>query len=262
MLLIILDFGRYSWHHIRMKNYKLTVSYDGGRYRGFQRQSSTAATIQGKLESALSGILDQNVEIAASGRTDAGVHAAMQVCSFRAETALSCDEVLSALRRYLPEDISALTLEETDPRFHARLNCRTKTYAYTLRTAEVQDVFRRDYEYHLPCSLNIKDMRAAAALLTGEHDFRAFTSEKRIKKSTVRTVYSIDIVPSEETVVFICRGNGFLYNMVRIIVGTLIEVGRGDRSPESVRTALDSLERENAGFTAPAKGLTLESVEY
>ena len=245
-----------------MKNYRLTVSYDGSRYRGFQRQSSTASTIQGKLEAALSGILEQDIEIAASGRTDAGVHAAMQVCSFKAETALSCDAVLSSLRRFLPEDIAALSLEEAAPRFHARLNCKAKTYVYTLRTAAVQNVFLRDFEYHLPCKLDAEAMRSAAAHLIGEHDFRAFTSEKRIKKSTVRTIYSIDIIVLEETVRFVFRGNGFLYNMIRIIVGTLIEVGRGDRSVESVKNALDSLERENAGFTAPAKGLTLQSVEY
>lgn len=245
-----------------MKNYRLTIAYDGGRYRGFQRQSGTPATIQGKVESALSGILEQDIEISASGRTDAGVHAAMQVCSFFAESALSCDAILCALRRYLPEDIAALSLEEASPRFHARLNCRAKTYSYTLRTGAVQDVFMRDFEYHLPCSLDVESMRAAAAHLIGKHDFRAFTSEKRIKKSTVRTVHSIDIISSGETVRFVLRGDGFLYNMVRIIVGTLIEVGRGDRTAGSVKSALDSLDRENAGFTAPAKGLTLQNVEY
>lgn len=245
-----------------MNNYKLTVSYDGGRYRGFQKQGNTSSTVQSRLESALSVILEQKIEIAASGRTDAGVHAAMQVCSFKAETGLSCEELLSSLRRYLPEDIAALSLEEAPPRFHARLNCKAKTYVYTLRTAQVQDVFRRDYVYHLPCSVDVDAMRAAAGYLIGKHDFRAFSSDKRTKKSTVRQIYSIDIISSGEEIRFICRGDGFLYNMVRIIVGTLIEVGRGERSPESVEAALISLERDNAGFTAPAKGLMLYSVEY
>lgn len=245
-----------------MRNFMLTLCYDGTRYNGWQKQGNTENTIQHKLETLLSRLLSQEVEIAASGRTDAGVHARRQVCSFKAETELDCETLLADIRKYLPEDIGAISLSEAGPRFHARLNCKGKTYVYRVRISEVPDVFGRKYVYKYNKPLDIAAMRSAAEKLCGEHDFSAFTSAKRMKKSAVRCISAIDISEENGEVRFSLTGNGFLYNMVRIIVGTLLEVGAGERDTESVESALSSRDRKNAGFTAPAQGLILWDVFY
>ena len=214
-----------------MPNYKLTLCYDGGRYKGWQRQGNTAGTIQEKLETILSRLLDQPVDLAASGRTDAGVHAREQVCSFRADTELSTEELLRQLRNYLPEDIGALSLEIAPPRFHARLNCTGKTYVYRIWNSPEPDVFQRRYRVPVPDALDLDAMRRAAALLCGEHDFAAFCSAKPGKKSTVRELRSIQIEKDGTDLRLIYAGSGFLYNMVRILTGTLLEVGKGLRQP-------------------------------
>ncbi len=245
-----------------MNNYKLTLSYDGTRYRGWQRQGNTENTIQAKVEAALSRILAQPVELSASGRTDAGAHARMQVASFRADTKLDVQEILSRLRGALPEDIAANELSLAEPRFHARLSCTGKTYVYRVRSSAVQDVFERRYMYRVEEDLDTGAMRAAAELLLGEHDFTAFQSNKRMKKSAVRRIDKIDITRSGEELRFTVSGDGFLYNMVRIIVGTLLEVGAHRMTAADVEHALASKQRENAGPTAPAQGLCLWEVFY
>ncbi len=245
-----------------MNNYKLTLSYDGTRYRGWQRQGNTENTIQAKVEAALSRILAQPVELSASGRTDAGAHARMQVASFRADTKLDVQEILSRLRGALPEDIAANELSLAEPRFHARLSCTGKTYVYRVRSSAVQDVFERRYMYRVEEDLDTGAMRAAAELLLGEHDFTAFQSNKRMKKSAVRRIDKIDITRSGEELRFTVSGDGFLYNMVRIIVGTLLEVGVHRMTAADVEHALASKQRENAGPTAPAQGLCLWEVFY
>ncbi len=245
-----------------MNNYKLTLSYDGTRYRGWQRQGNTENTIQAKVEAALSRILAQPVELSASGRTDAGAHARMQVASFRADTKLDVQEILSRLRGALPEDIAANELSLAEPRFHARLSCTGKTYVYRVRSSAVQDVFERRYMYRVEEALDTGAMRAAAELLLGEHDFTAFQSNKRMKKSAVRRIDKIDITRSGEELRFTVSGDGFLYNMVRIIVGTLLEVGAHRMTAADVEHALASKQRENAGPTAPAQGLCLWEVFY
>ena len=245
-----------------MPNYKLTLCYDGGRYKGWQRQGNVSGTIQEKLETILSRLLSQQIELAASGRTDAGVHARMQACSFRAETALSCEEILSGLRQHLPEDIGALSLEEAPPRFHARLNCREKTYLYRIWNSPEPNVFTRRYQLRLTEPLDLSAMERAAALLCGEHDFAAFCSLKNTKRSTVRNLKSIRIEQSGGELRIFFTGDGFLYNMVRILTGTLLEAGLGRLSPEKMPQILSSLDRSLAGPTAPPQGLCLWEVKY
>ena len=245
-----------------MPNYKLSLCYDGSRYKGWQRQGNTDNTIQAKMENLLSRLLSQPVEIHASGRTDAGVHARNQVCSFRAETDIPTEIMLTELRKYTPEDIGILSLEEAAPRFHARLNCVRKSYLYRIWNSEEPQVFERRYMYYYPKALDIDAMCQAAQLLIGEYDFSAFCTKRNTKKSNVRRLERIDINQEGGEIEIMLTGNGFLYNMVRIIVGTLLEVGSGERSVESVGEALKSLDRINSGFTAPAQGLFLWNVEY
>lgn len=245
-----------------MKNYRLTLCYDGSRYKGWQRQGNTDNTIEAKVEAALGRILGQSVELAASGRTDAGVHARAQVCSFRADTDMDCAEILSALRRYLPEDIGAVSLEPAGPRFHARLSCREKTYVYRVWNSAGPNVFERKYMYRYEGALDEDAMRRAAALLEGKHDFTAFCSNRHMKKSAVRELRKINIYRTGNELRFELTGDGFLYNMVRIITGTLLEVGAGAREADTMPSILASLDRERAGATAPAQGLTLWEVRY
>ena len=245
-----------------MPNYRLTLCYDGTRWKGWQKQGNTDHTIQGKLETLLSRLLDQPIEVAASGRTDAGTHAKRQVVSFRAKTALTTQEILDGLRRYLPADIGAVSLEQVEPRFHARFSCTGKTYIYRIWNSDEPNVFERNYLYHLHEPLDVPAMRRAAEDLCGTHDYKAFCSLKRTKKSTVRRVDSITIQELGPELLFTFEGNGFLYHMVRILVGTLLEVGRGNLRPEEMGDILVSQDRKRAGETVPACGLCLVDVRY
>ena len=245
-----------------MKRLKLILAYDGTRYDGWQRQGNTGNTIQGRIETLLTRALGTPTEIHGCGRTDAGVHARMQVCHFDVPDEEKPSDLLKTLRQYLPEDIAALSLAEADPRFHARLSCREKTYVYRVNTGDTQDVFRRRYELFLPERLDERAMEQAAALLTGTHDYRAFTNNHRTKKSTVRTVSAIRLTREGDRLSLWFTGDGFLYNMVRILAGTLLEVGEGRRRPEEMAGILDSLDRTKAGPLAPAHGLTLWEVTY
>lgn len=245
-----------------MNNYYLELCYDGSKYRGWQKLGNTENTIQGKIENTLSRLLDQTIEVNASGRTDAGVHAKKQVCSFKANTQLSDADILIGLREHLPKDIGAVSLHIANPMFHARYNCKKKTYVYRVWTGNTPNIFERNYLYFLPCQLDLESMRNAASLLCGEHDYCAFTNAKGSKKSTVRNIYSIDIQSIGDEIQFIFTGDGFLYNMVRIIVGTLIEIGQGKKSIKYINEILDSKKRENAGYLVPASGLILWDVEY
>ena len=245
-----------------MRNFKLTLCYDGSRYRGWQKQGNTEHTLQGRLEALLSRLLEQPVELAGSGRTDAGVHARRQVCSFRADTDLRCEELLGKLRAMLPEDIGALALEDAPPRFHARLSCTGKTYVYRIWNSETPDVFSRRYRLSWPEPLDTAAMEQAAQALLGEHDFSAFCSLKKSKKSPVRRLDEIRVERHGDELRLAFTGSGFLYNMVRILTGTLLEVGAGRRSAETVSAALLSRDRAMAGPTAPAQGLFLWEVSY
>ena len=245
-----------------MRNFRICLCYDGGRYRGWQKQGNTDGTIQEKIEALLSRLLAQPVEVAASGRTDAGVHARRQTCSFRADTALSCSELLALIRQHLPEDIGALSLSEAEPRFHARLSCREKSYVYFIWNSPAPNVFTRKYSYAWPEALDTAAMEQAAALLLGRHDFRSFCSVTKMKKSTVRELRDISITRRGPMLCLRFTGSGFLYNMVRILVGTLLEVGSGQRSPGDMPRVLEARDRQAAGFTAPAQGLFLWEQKY
>ena len=244
-----------------MRNLRLDICYEGSRYRGWQRLSGTDNTIQGKIETALSRILDEPIEISGSGRTDAGVHARGQVANFHCESNMAAAEILSNLRRYLPEDIGIYSCKDVSPRFHARLSAKEKTYLYRIWNSEEPCVFQRKFVAIFPEKLDVEAMRKAAVHLCGEHDFAAFCGNPRFKKSTVRFVRSIEISRVGEELQIQVTGNGFLHSMVRIIVGTLIEVGRGARSADSLPD-LFCAKRADAGFLAPAQGLCLQEVFY
>ena len=244
-----------------MRNLRLDICYDGTRYRGWQRLGDSDNTIQGKLEAALSRILGETVEVSGSGRTDAGAHARGQVVSFHCESTMPCDEILSQLRRYLPEDIGIYSCREVHDRFHARLNAKTKTYCYRIWNSDAPCVFERRFVYCLPDRLDVAKMEAAARCFMGEHDFSAFCANKKMKKSTVRRIDALRIDRVGEELCVTVTGNGFLYNMVRILVGTLIEVGRGEREADTI-PALFGAKREEAGYLVPASGLCLMEVTY
>ena len=243
-------------------NYRLTIQYDGSRYDGWQKQGNTDNTLQGKLESVLSRLAGQPVEVHGAGRTDAGVHALGQVASVKLPGGRTPQEIKSYVNRYLPEDIAVTEVEEAEERFHARLSAKGKVYRYAIRLGDTPDVFRRKYQYRLEEKLDAEEMRKAAQLLCGTHDFRSFCSNKRYKKSTVRTLSSIEIQVSGDDLTLTYRGDGFLYHMVRILTGTLLEVGMGERRAEEMPVILAALDRSAAGKTAPAQGLSLVEVEY
>ena len=244
-----------------MRNLRLDICYDGTRYRGWQRLGNTDQTIQGKIETALSRILDEPIEISGSGRTDAGVHARGQVANFHCESNMPTEQILSQLRMYLPEDIGVYSCKNVSPRFHSRLNAKTKTYRYRVWHSSKPCVFDRRYVYICPGDYDLSAMRKAADYFLGEHDFSAFCAAKSKGKSTVRRIDAIKIIRVDREVRFFFTGNGFLYNMVRILVGTLVEVGLRERTPESI-PALFGAKREQAGKLMEAKGLCLMEVEY
>ena len=245
-----------------MANYKLTFCYDGTRYRGWQNQNNVTNTIQHKMEMVLSDILHEPTSLQASGRTDAGVHAHMQVANFHSSQDLETDKILSQLRHQFPQDIGALILEKVPDDFHARLNCTGKTYRYYLWNSEDPCVFQRRYRTVLTEPLDLVAMQNAATLFLGTHDFSAFTSSRNKKHSSVRTIRDITIRKEGPEIIMEYSADGFLYNMVRILTGSLIEVGLGEKTKEDLIDALESGIRADAGFTAPPQGLFLWNVEY
>lgn len=245
-----------------IKNYKIILQYDGTRYDGWQKQGNTDSTIQGKLEAVLLKMTGSPTEVHGSGRTDAGVHARGQAANFKVDLESDEDQIMEYLNRYLPEDIAVLDIRKVPARFHSRLNAMEKTYLYQIETSLKKDVFERKFVYGLGEKLDIDKMRQAAGCLIGTHDFRSFCSNKNLKKSSVRTINSIQIDLSGSKVLIRYIGNGFLHNMVRILTGTLIEIGLGKRSPIDMPGILKAQNRQAAGFTAPPEGLILESVQY
>lgn len=245
-----------------MYNYKLTIQYDGTRYRGWQVQGNTDQTIQGKLEGVLSRLTGQPVEVHGSGRTDAGVHALGQVANVKLPRPVEPSELLGELNRYLPADIGVIAAEPAPERFHARLNARSKTYRYRIWNSAIPNVLERSYLYALPEALDVTAMERAAADLVGTHDFRSFCGLKRFKKSTVRTITDIAITQNGAEVRLEFTGNGFLMRMVRILAGTLVEVGLGQRDADTMPAVLAAQDRAAAGPALPAQGLALVRVEY
>ena len=243
-------------------NYKLLLQYDGTKLNGWQKQGNIENTIQGKLEAILERMYGEFIEIHGSGRTDAGVHALGQVANFHAPEKFSPEEIKAVLNEFLSKDIRVLNLETVDERFHARLTAKGKTYEYRIDNGEVADVFQRKYAMREENPLDLDAMQKAAGYFVGTHDFKTFCANKKMKKSTVRTIYSINIEEKDGIVSIRYNGNGFLYNMVRILTGTLIEVGRGIRKPEEMQEIINALDRGAAGFTASAQGLFLVEVMY
>ena len=244
-----------------MRNLRLDLCYDGSRYKGWQRLPGADNTIQNKLETALSRILEEPIEVVGSGRTDAGTHAKNQVVNFHCNSQMPCEEILTQLRRYLPEDIGIYSCRNVSPRFHARLNAKTKTYCYRLWNGEAPCVFDRKYVYISRESLDLEKMQIAAQKFVGTHDFSAFCANKNMKKSTVRCIHSFDIEVVGQEIRFTVTGNGFLHHMVRIMVGTLLEVGRAEREADKI-PELFGAERASAGELVPACGLCLMEVTY
>lgn len=245
-----------------MNNYKMILQYEGTRYQGWQRQESTENTVQGKLELLLTRMCGQKVEIQGSGRTDAGVHARGQVANAHLETRMTPEEIRDYMNRYLPEDIGVLSVEMVPDRFHSRLLAKGKTYCYQVINSGIPHVFDRRYAYVYKEKLDVGAMRRAAEQLTRTHDFAAFTSAKKSKKSTVRIIDSITIEQEGDILRFLFSGDGFLFHMVRILMGTLLEVGEGKRRPEEMPGILAGRDRSLAGPLVPAVGLTLMEVRY
>ncbi len=248
-------------------NFKMVVQYDGTKYDGWQKQGQNGSakrenTIQGKLEFVLSKMTGEEIAVHGSGRTDAGVHAKEQVANFKTERKVTAQYVKDYLNEYLPEDIAVVSVEETDERFHARLNAKAKRYLYRINNSNVSNVFERKYVYQVLEPLNLEAMEEAVSYLMGKHDFKSFCSNKRMTKSSVRTLYEVDVEKIDNEIDFMFYGDGFLHNMVRIMVGTLIEIGLEKRRPEEIVSIFEAQDRSAAGFTAPGKGLTLIEVEY
>ena len=246
---------------ISKNNYKLTISYDGSRYYGWEHQPDKD-TIQGKLETVISKLTGTETEVIGAGRTDAGVHAKGMVANAVITTDMSEQLLKEQLNRYLPDDISITDLKIAAERFHARYKAVVKTYRYTCYYGENKPVFDRKYLYRLDLEPDLEKMIKAAEYLTGEHDYASFCSNPKMKKSTVRIVDKIDIKKKSGYITFTYHGTGFLQHMVRILTGTLLEVGYGKRPPESIPELIDAKDRKLAGFTAPAQGLCLISVDY
>lgn len=244
-----------------MKNYKIVVQYDGSKYNGWQRQGNTKNTIQERFENVLFEMCGAKVEIFSSGRTDAGVHAQAQTANFKCNTSMTCNEILDYLNKYLPQDIRVTNIEEANERFHSRLSAVSKTYQYSIATQK-PDVFIRKYVYWADKIPDVSIMKKAAAEICGTHDFKGFSSVGRSKKSTVRTINSIYIETEKGIITITINGNGFLYNMVRIITGTLLEIGTGDKDISVIQEIFETKERQYAGATVPACGLKLMKVFY
>ncbi len=244
-----------------MGNYKLTLSYDGTDYCGFQLQPN-GATIQGWLEDALTRVYKTNIKVKGCSRTDAGVHARMYVCSYTAPDCVPPDKLPLAVRAYLPEDICVYACEPAENDFHARYDNSGKTYCYTVNTSKFQDVFTRRFEWHYPKQLDVAKMQKAADCFLGSHDFSGFMSAGSNVCGTVRTVSRLDVTAEGERIRIFIRADGYLYNMVRIIVGTLVMVGDGKIDHTDMPDIIASCDRTRAGITAPPEGLTLYEVHY
>ena len=244
-----------------MRNIRLTIEYDGKDFNGWQKQP-TKLNIQGEIERAIEDITGEEVDLIASGRTDAGVHALGQVANFKTNSNIPVEKFPIALNTKLKRSIRILEAVEVDERFHSRYNCKKKTYRYVINNSENGTAIYRNLEYNFPQKLNVEKMNEAAKYFIGEHDFKGFKASGTSSKSSVRTIYQAKVYQEENRIFIELTGNGFLYNMVRIISGTLVEVGLGKIMPEDIEDIIESGDRERAGKTLPPQGLYLVKVEY
>lgn len=265
-----------------MPNYRLDLSFDGSRYRGWQRLKGRDDSIQGKLEQTLSRICGEEIQLIGCGRTDAGVHAEQYVANFHSSgsgpsASLAAEAIRSELDRYLPEDIVVLDLQTCPERFHARFHARSKLYSYRIDRGRRASPFGLRYRYHCSEALDLDAMRQAATLLCGEHDFRSFTTQRDQGKSLRRTILSVELKCIELSSIDVdscelrekpselwlqIEGDGFLWNMVRIMAGALLDCGRGQLRLEDLQRCLNSTERQQAAAMLPAKGLFLQRLRY
>lgn len=245
-----------------MRNIKMSLQFEGTRYSGWQRLSENDNTIQGKLEDLLSRMTEEDINVIGCSRTDKGVHAKSLMCNFFTKSKMKTPEMLSYINYYLPEDIRVTYIAEAGSKFHARHNAKSKTYKYTIDNGEYCDVFTRRFASYVKGNLDIKLMEKAADYIIGTHDFDAFTTMKSKKKSCVRTINSISIAKKDGYIYITYDGDGFLHNMIRIITGTLLRVGKGELVPEDVAKILQSKDRSLAGPMAESKGLCLIQVNY
>jgi tRNA pseudouridine38-40 synthase len=244
-----------------MKNIKLTIEFDGTNYNGWQIQKNGVG-VQQVIEEAIKKLTSKSVKLIGSSRTDAGVHAKGYVANFLIESTIPGSRFMYALNPLLPKDVVIIYSEEVDISFNARFHSKGKTYSYSIINRETTPAIDRFYNYHVKQDLNIDFMKEAAKYFIGTYDFSSFKSSGGSNKTSVRSIYKLDIEKIQEKIIIYVTGNGFLYNMVRIIVGTLISVGEGKLSPESIKAIIASKERSKAGMTAPAQGLCLEKVFY
>ena len=245
-----------------MRNIKLTIEYDGKEFNGWQRQPNKL-NIQGNIEQAIKNVTGEEVDLTASGRTDAGVHAYGQVANFKTNSNIPIEKIPIALNTNLKKSIRIISAEEVDERFHSRLTCKRKTYRYVINNSEFASAIYRNLETHIPQKLNVEKMKEAVKYFEGEHDFKAFKASGTSSKSSVRTIYKAEVYEMPNNRIYIeITGNGFLYNMVRIIAGTLVEVGLEKIKPQEIKEIIDSKDRKRAGKTLPPNGLYLLKVEY
>ena len=244
-----------------MRNIKLIIEYDGKDFNGWQKQPNKL-NIQGTIEKAIQELTGEEVELNASGRTDAGVHALNQVANFKTNSNIPIEKIAIALNSKLKKSILIKNAEEVDEMFHSRLTCKRKTYRYVINNSEEGTAIYRNLETHIPQKLNIEKMKYAVKYFEGEHDFKAFKASGTSSKSSVRTIYEANVYNEGEKIFIELTGNGFLYNMVRIIAGTLVEIGLEKMEPEKIPEIINSEKRENAGKTLPPNGLYLLKVMY
>ena len=243
-----------------MRNIKLTIQYNGKGYCGWQKQNDSLG-IQGNIEKSIKDLTNENVKIIGSGRTDAGVHALAQVANFNTECNIPIEKIPNALNSKLPKDIVIINAEEVSLDFHSRYSAKGKRYRYIIYNSRYRTPIYNDISYFVKYDLDFEKMKKEAKSLIGTHDFKGFMSSGSAVKDTVRTIYDIDVSKQEDLIVIEIEGNGFLYNMVRIIVGTLVDIGRG-RIDNNMATIIQSKLRSMAGHTAPAHGLFLKKVDY
>ena len=244
-----------------MRNIKLTIEYDGKDFNGWQKQP-TKLNIQGEIERAIETITGEEVDLTASGRTDAGVHAIAQVANFKTNSNLPVEKFAIAINSKLKKSIRIQKSEEVEERFHSRYNCKQKTYRYVINNGEQGSAIYRNLEYFVPTKLNVNEMKKAVKYFEGEHDFKGFKASGTSSKSSVRIIYKTSIREDGDRIIIELTGNGFLYNMVRIISGTLVDVGLGKIKSEEIPEIINSKDRTRAGKTLPPYALYLVKVEY
>lgn len=244
-----------------MRNIKLIIEYDGKKFGGWQKQPNKL-NIQGEIEKAIEEITGEAVKLNASGRTDAGVHSLGQTANFKTNSEIDISKMAIAINSKLKQSIRIIKAEEVDEKFHARYSCKGKKYKYVINNSKYGSAIYRDLEYHMPIKLNVEAMQKGIKYFEGEHDFKSFKASGTSSKSSVRTIYSAKVIEDGERIIVELEGNGFLYNMVRIISGTIVDVGLGKIKPEEIPEIIESKDRTRAGKTLPPQGLYLVEVYY